>query len=231
MSADEGDKLAFLKFIGADRARHSGRTLYDHLIGTQALLRRWGCSQVVQDAGLMHSVLGTRRFLWCPDTIDIEARLAAMVSADALRLIKVFSLIRDGASLLKAWRTGVLTIRSAGVDEELSIEIGELEALILVEAANLLDQGTGRAFMLNLLAADVRRAVVPRGARGDLEAFLERTRMQLPPYTGDEVLPEYLYRGSQNVGAAVWSHCVTLRGADTLESKERHLTRALMELG
>ena len=46
----------------AGKTRHSGRMLYDHLAGTHALLEAWGNSEDICNAGLFHSIYGTRRF-------------------------------------------------------------------------------------------------------------------------------------------------------------------------
>ena len=43
----------------ADAVKHSGRSLYDHLCGTHALLEQWGNCEPVCTAGLFHSLYGT----------------------------------------------------------------------------------------------------------------------------------------------------------------------------
>ena len=41
---------------------HTGVTLYDHLVGTWKLLKEWGCSKDLCNAGLFHSVYGTHSY-------------------------------------------------------------------------------------------------------------------------------------------------------------------------
>jgi hypothetical protein len=52
----------FLIEQGARRVPHSGRTLYDHLLGTYVLLVKMGVSRETCAAGLYHSVYGTNAF-------------------------------------------------------------------------------------------------------------------------------------------------------------------------
>ena len=55
--------IDFLKEIGADKKGHSGRTLFDHLVGTSDILEKNGAPQYLQDAGLFHSIYGTVSFM------------------------------------------------------------------------------------------------------------------------------------------------------------------------
>jgi hypothetical protein len=48
--------------------RHSGRTLYDHLVGTYRILKSEGASRDVCLAGLFHSIYGTS--IYKADTMD-----------------------------------------------------------------------------------------------------------------------------------------------------------------
>ena len=56
-------KIDFLKSIGSDKVKHSGRTLLEHLIGTRERLKELGAPEYLQDAGLFHSVYGTVYFM------------------------------------------------------------------------------------------------------------------------------------------------------------------------
>ena len=46
----------FLMELGADRVMHSGRSLYRHLCGVDAILQAWGQAENICKAGLFHSV-------------------------------------------------------------------------------------------------------------------------------------------------------------------------------
>ena len=63
MSSPESKLSSFLIEKGAQEIGHDfnkGITLYDHLVGTWKLLNEWKCSTEVCNAGLFHSVYGTR---------------------------------------------------------------------------------------------------------------------------------------------------------------------------
>ena len=51
-------KIDFLKRLGTEETKHSGGTLFDHLIGVSNILEEMGAPQHVQDAGLFHSIYG-----------------------------------------------------------------------------------------------------------------------------------------------------------------------------
>jgi hypothetical protein len=55
-------RLQFLRKAGTGTLDHSGRTLLEHLIGTRALLKRWGAGPALSDAGLFHAVYGTEAY-------------------------------------------------------------------------------------------------------------------------------------------------------------------------
>ena len=56
------EKVEFLKNLGCGDVGHKNQTLLDHLLGVHKLLKSWGVSEYVQDAGLFHSVYGTTYF-------------------------------------------------------------------------------------------------------------------------------------------------------------------------
>lgn len=80
----------FLLAHGADKVRHSGRTLFDHLKGTHDLLRDWGCAEHVCVAGLFHSVYGTQHFRH--ETLSLEQRplLRQLIGDQAEKLVYLF---------------------------------------------------------------------------------------------------------------------------------------------
>ena len=55
-------KIDFLRRLGTDKTKHSGRTLFEHLVGVSEILKEMGAPQHVQDAGLYHSIYGTSAF-------------------------------------------------------------------------------------------------------------------------------------------------------------------------
>lgn len=83
-------KLQFLIDQGADKTRHSGRSLYNHLTGVYSKLKAWGCHPIVCDTGLYHSVYGTEYFK--PKTLTLEDRpvVRELIGHEAEHLVYLF---------------------------------------------------------------------------------------------------------------------------------------------
>ena len=64
----------FLLKVGTKEQYHQSPTgtLYNHLVGTRRLLRKWECSDDVCNAGLFHSIYGTP--IYDPKTLSIDDR-------------------------------------------------------------------------------------------------------------------------------------------------------------
>lgn len=64
--------VGFLCDRGAQAIPHPNGTLFEHLVGTEQLLRTWGCSDPVVLGGLAHAVYGTDGF--APHLLGWSAR-------------------------------------------------------------------------------------------------------------------------------------------------------------
>ena len=80
----------FLLEVGTKNQPHGHRTLYEHLIGTWKLLKEWGCSGDICNAGLFHSIYGTQVYL--PSTIPIKNRKVVqnLIGEKAENLVYLF---------------------------------------------------------------------------------------------------------------------------------------------
>ena len=80
----------FLLEVGTKNQPHGHRTLYEHLIGTWKLLKEWGCSRDICNAGLFHSIYGTQVYL--PSTIPIKNRKVVqnLIGEKAENLVYLF---------------------------------------------------------------------------------------------------------------------------------------------
>ncbi len=56
------EKLLKLSTLGAGEIEHLDGPFIDHLVGTREILKSWGASEVLQDAGLYHAAYGTAGF-------------------------------------------------------------------------------------------------------------------------------------------------------------------------
>lgn len=142
--------LAALRSYGADALPHAGgRTLLDHLLGTQAVLGRWGAPGRLQRAALIHSVYGTDAY--GPRLIprSDRARLAAAAGEDAERLAYLFAVTPRGPLLAgtRHWAPD-LPLRD-GADGADGANASpptreDLDALVLLHMANIADQARSR---------------------------------------------------------------------------------------
>ena len=138
----------FLISLDANKTRHSGRTLYDHLKGVHDLLRDWDNEQHVCLAGLFHSIYGTKTFKH--QSMTDRSKLIEMIGVKAELLVHYFaSLDRPFFnSLLDKGRPGKKIRRD----------------LLEIEAANILEQGGN----VNTLRKLARMRELSNGARAAL---------------------------------------------------------------
>lgn len=52
----------FFQRVGATNVSHTTKTYLAHAIAVHGDLKKWGCDEVMQNAGLFHSIYGTERF-------------------------------------------------------------------------------------------------------------------------------------------------------------------------
>jgi hypothetical protein len=133
----------FLMLLDANKTRHSGRTLFDHLKGVHDLLRDWDNEYHVCIAGLFHSIYGTKTFKH--QSLNDRGKLIEMIGLRAELLVHYFS-TKD--------RPFFESIEDKKVRRD----------LLEIEAANLLEQG-GNANTLRKLG---RMKELSNGARAAL---------------------------------------------------------------
>jgi hypothetical protein len=85
--------IAFLESCGARDVPHTGRSFLGHLIGTRAVLERWGCGEALLSAGLFHSVYGTEGFSHPLVPLAERAALRARIGSQAERLVYLFCVL------------------------------------------------------------------------------------------------------------------------------------------
>ena len=130
----------FLVKIGAKEIDHHGRTLFEHLQGTQQLLQEWGNNQTVVLAGLLHSLYGTQEFKEKALSLDERPKVASLIGADAEELVYLFGV---------ANRRGFYTQSDVGPfcvycpeleDKQILVSKEQFSALIEIEVANIAEQ-------------------------------------------------------------------------------------------
>lgn len=138
MFNDADHAYAYLRVIGAQDVLHSnGRSLYEHLIGTFQILRRWANPLDVCLAGLFHSVYGTSRFPAPFGSISRPA-LVEIIGPNAEHLCHLFHRVNRASMMLCAAR-GTFEAVCSG-QETVALKPGELRALVEIVLANVLEQ-------------------------------------------------------------------------------------------
>jgi hypothetical protein len=173
---------AFLDAVGARGIRHSGRALAEHLLGTFDLLDAWGCRLDACVAGGLHSIHGTNAFAAQCIADGERGTVAALVGADACRLVELFHRIDRPRAILEGFAAGHLVDRFSG--EIVQAKREELEDLLAIECANLVEQGAHGGMLrgLSRLAPDMLDAILPPGVvLGLLAHGLTDPRVQARP--------------------------------------------------
>lgn len=120
--------------IGARRLPHSGRSLADHLHGTMKRLVERNCDLDTITAGALHSIYGTNAFKHQTVREDGRFIIQGLVGARAESLVWVFSRCNRPTDIEAGKFSDRITKEPFYVDD------ADIEALRLIEAANLLDQ-------------------------------------------------------------------------------------------
>lgn len=138
------DALALLSAAGAHRRRHSGRTLFAHLVGTYAMLARAGYAPHVCLAGLFHSIYGTNAFRHQSLPLVDRGRVRLAIGLLAERLAYLFCTIDRPGCIREALSSGRLELRARD-GSVTSVDRRTIDDLAAIEVANLLEQGAYKA--------------------------------------------------------------------------------------
>jgi hypothetical protein len=167
--------VAFLEQLGARRIEHTQRTFLDHLVGTAAILERWGARDAVCQAGLFHSIYGTEYFGDAVLSFDDRDRVRSVLGAEAERLAYVFCAF-DRNSIHGAMRRSPPSVRQFQGDALIEISVAEMSDLFWILFANELEQAPFQTLSVDAKAWR-RRSILgsarhlPERALRDLEAF------------------------------------------------------------
>ncbi len=144
-----GELVAWLQRHEADKTKHSGRSLLEHLIKTYDILKAAGQSEDVCNAGLFHSVYGTSQFKTKTLTFDDRDIVRGLIGDHSENVAYLFCRLNRP----EAFRMYVEKYNDAALDS-LSLPLyggGEIRLsehnlqkclfeLLTIEAANLLEQ-------------------------------------------------------------------------------------------
>jgi len=150
----------FLMELGADRVMHSGRSLYRHLCGVDAILQAWGQAENICKAGLFHSVYSSENFRTAILPITERSRLQAVIGLPTERLVCLFAVLSreallEAAACFAPRLPHTYVQIPCYVDHKSTVPVSgnEIVHLMLVHMANHLEQAskpaTGIGFWLS----------------------------------------------------------------------------------
>lgn len=156
--------MGVLIACGAGSARHSGRTLLHHLLGTYRLLQEWGNAPHVCLGGLFHSIYSTNDFKRRSLGVADRAQLREAIGSDAEGLAWAFCGLDRPRVILEAFRGGIpseavaMTNRLEDANREpLLVMPSQLTELAEIECANLIEQQSKTAALRDLYCTAVSR--------------------------------------------------------------------------
>ena len=89
----EGE-LKFLREVGCGYLPHSGRTLYDHLLGTANILLEYERPDAEVKAGLFHSIYGTDIYRLSKSISITREAVSEVIGKEAEQLVHIFCSIK-----------------------------------------------------------------------------------------------------------------------------------------
>ncbi len=179
----ESDGLEGLRGLlaqaGAWDVHHSDGKLAEHLEGTYALLKRWGCPADLCLAGLFHSIYGTEEFL--PGTEGRITREAVRhaLGPDAERLVYLFSVCRRESLYAHVPPPAHCQLESHQDASSIPVSAEEVGQLLTLDLANSLEQLPRVEVSETRRAAE--RAIYERGAALLPERALDDMRVLYGP--------------------------------------------------
>src|SRR5690348_13215715 len=97
--------IAFLRAAGACQMRHGARrSLFDHLLETYAIVRRWEQPEWLAHAALLHSVYGTDQYREKLLPLSRRDQTRRVAGARAERIAYLFSAVPRGPLLAGTYR-------------------------------------------------------------------------------------------------------------------------------
>jgi ABC-type enterobactin transport system permease subunit len=153
---EEKYRAFLLDHLHTDEIGHSRRDFYAHLKGTHDLLRAWKNSEAVCVAGLFHSIYGTWHFRHQAFPIDDRQMLRRLIGEEAEFLVYVFCVTERPRQFLAAANAAEIALWDHHADDFIRLSRPQLNQLLEIEAANLVEQGGKVGSVLRqLLAADI----------------------------------------------------------------------------
>jgi len=128
--------VSFLCDRGAQAIPHPHGTLFEHLLGTEQLLRAWGCSDTVALGGLAHAVYGTDGFK--PHLLEWSARheLVELAGAEVEAIVYLYASCDRTAVYPQLGKDGPVAFRDRFADRTFEPSASALQDFVDLTLAN-----------------------------------------------------------------------------------------------
>jgi hypothetical protein len=131
----------FLMELGTDKVPHGNRNLARHSLCVYDLLKVANQDTATCLAGAFHSIFGTNSFKTTTLQQEEKTRLIEVIGEEAANLAELFGTIQRPLTLETALREKVLEVTNSITNTNIPITEKQLNSLLMIESANLYDQG------------------------------------------------------------------------------------------
>jgi SM-20-related protein len=153
-----------------NQVQHSGRDFYAHLKGTYELLRAWGNPEPVCLAGLFHSIYGTWHLRHRAFPIERREVIRDLIGEEAESLAYAFCVAERPKDLVAHAQSfeSEIAITDHNAKSSLRLSCAQLNGLLEIEAANLLEQRCNARALLE----QIGRANISAPAKRAISTYL-----------------------------------------------------------
>ena len=134
------DIIEKLTAFGIKDFSHTQGGLLKHLQGTEAILRRWNCSEALCRAGLCHSIYGTESYKAVAVSRDNRSAIEAMLGTSSERLVYLFCAHEKESLWENLDMSSDYSIRDRFLDREIALSADEFSDIVTLTLANWLEQ-------------------------------------------------------------------------------------------
>ncbi|AQZ62466.1 hypothetical protein BKM31_14245 [[Actinomadura] parvosata subsp. kistnae] len=136
---DRNAVVQFLEERGTARIKLHHRSLLDHLVGTEQLLRSWGCPDDVAIAGLCHAVYGTDGLVAPLVELADRPKLSALIGDAAESAVHLYGCCDRKFVYPQLGNGAEVTWRDRFTGREWVVDAAELATFTLLTWANALE--------------------------------------------------------------------------------------------
>lgn len=130
------DRLRFLRDAHTEGMPHSGRALFDHLLGTRQVLVEWGARPALCDAGLFHSIYSTEHYEEKALPLTRRGEVQQLIGKEAESLVWLFCIMRREAFFQDLGKDRSPAVQHRETGEAISLSGTQHQDLLTLLLAN-----------------------------------------------------------------------------------------------